>query len=61
MIPKIYQDDESYWEGSVVACAYGMYNYNVNIGDKNNDIFDVQMIEIEASGCMINDHCMKKN
>ena len=61
MIPKIHRDDESYWDGSIVACAYGMYNYNINIGDKYNvDRFDVQMIEIEAEGCMIDEHCMKK-
>lgn len=60
MIPKIYRDDESYWEGSNVVCAYGLYNYNVNIGDKNLDPILRIQIEGEAEICMLDDHCMKK-
>ena len=59
-IPKIYREDESYWEGSNVACAYGLYNYNVNIGDKNLDPILRIQIEGEAEICMLDDHCMKK-
>ena len=60
MIPKIYQDDKSYWEGSVVACTYGLYNYKVNIGEKNLDPLLRIQIEGEAQICMFDDHCMKK-
>ena len=60
MIPKIYRDDESYWEGSNVACAYGMYNYNINIGDKKMDPLKRSQIELEVTQCMFDDHCMKK-
>ena len=59
-IPKIYRDDESYWEGSIVVCAYGLYNYNVNIGDKNLDPLLRIQIEGESEICMLDDHCMKK-
>ena len=59
-IPKIYRDDESYWEGSLVACTYGLYNYNVNIGNKNMDPILRIQIEGEAEICMLDDHCIKK-
>ena len=60
-IPKIYRDDESYWEGSIVVCAYGLYNYNVNMGDKysGDPLLRIQ-IQGEAEICMLDDHCMKK-
>jgi hypothetical protein len=60
MIPKIHRDDESYWEGSIVVCTYGLYNYNANIGNKNMDPFLQIQIEGEAQLCMLDDHCMKK-
>jgi len=61
MIPKIHRDDESYWEGSIVACTYGLYNYNVNIGDTYN-VDPLLRIQIEGGAelCMLDDHCMKK-
>ena len=59
-IPKIYRDDESYREGSYVACSYGLYNYNVNIGNKELDPILRIQIEGEAEICMLDDHCMKK-
>ena len=59
-IPKIHGDDESYREGSYVACTYGLYNYNVNIGNKNLDPFLRIQIEGGAELCMLDDHCMKK-
>ena len=60
MIFKIFRDDESYWEGSNVACVYGMYNYNINIGDKKMDPLKRSQIELEVTQCMFDDHCMKK-
>ena len=60
MIPKIHRDDESYREGSFVACTYGLYNYNVNIGNKNLDPVIRIQVEGEAEICMFEDHCMKK-
>jgi hypothetical protein len=61
LVPKIYQDDEDQWDGAIIACAYGMYNYNVNIGDTYKvNRFDRQMIEIETEKCMLDNHCMNK-
>jgi hypothetical protein len=60
MIPKIYRDDERHWLGAKVACAYGLYNYNLNIGDRNLDPILRIQIEGESEICMLDDHCMKK-
>ncbi|MFB5600739.1 MAG: hypothetical protein ACE5SW_11000 [Nitrososphaeraceae archaeon] len=60
-LPRIYKEDETYKAAAVIACAYGFYNYNLNVGDiKNVDPFTRNEIALEAAQCSLEPSCNKK-